>query len=94
MTASGSNKVANGKVHILAKETGIAWLAQKPQVGADVVMAGTAKLAVIAVYGRLENRLVARRPAGNARPRLHYRPGRFMAEDHWVLARCISNATI
>ena len=79
-------QVRDRQIDELAEESGMAGIAQEADVGADVVVAGAAELAVVAVEGRFERRAIAGLPAGDAGAGLHHGAGRFVAEHHGVLA--------
>ena len=105
-TASGSTMVASSSGQVrrdgeqvrdrqideLAEEAGSAGVAQKADVGADVVVAAAAVLAVVAVEGGFERGAVAGVPAGDAGAGLDYGAGRFVAQHHGVLAGRIADA--
>ena len=104
-TASGSTMVASSSGQVrrdgeqvrsrqideLAEKSGIAGSAQKTDVGADVVMAAAAELAVVAVEGGFERGAVAGLPAGDAGAGLDHRAGRFVAQHHGELAGSIAD---
>ncbi len=78
------DQVARGKIGGFAKKTGIPGHAHKTNVGTNVVVAGAAEFAMVAVDGGLERRAVARRPAGDAWSRLMNHAGRLVPQHHWV----------
>ena len=87
-------QVGGRQVDEFAEEAGVAGRAQEADIGADVVPAAAAELAVIAVDGRLQRGAVARRPAGDAGAGLHHRAGRFVPQHHGVDAGRIAHARL
>ena len=80
------DQVGGRQIDELAEEAGKAGVAQKADVGADVVVSGAAVLAVIAVERGFERRAVAGLPAGDAAPALDHGAGGFVAQHHGVFA--------
>ena len=79
-------QVGDRQIDELTEESGDAGVAQKADVGAHVVMAGAAELAVVAVERRFERGAIAGVPAGDAGPGLDHGAGRFVAQHHGVFA--------
>ena len=69
----------------------MAGVAQEADVGADVVAAGAAEFAVVAVEGRFERGAVPGRPAGDAGAHRHHRAGRLVPQHHGVVAGRIAD---
>ncbi len=59
-------QVRDRQIDELAEKAGMAGIAQESDVGADVVVAAAAELAVVAVERRFERGAVAGLPAGDA----------------------------
>ena len=66
MSVRDGREVGGGQVDELAKEAGMVRVGEKANVGADVVMAAQAELAVIAVEGRLKRAAIACSKTGDA----------------------------
>jgi len=84
-------QVGGRKVDEIAEETGSSGIAQEADVGADVVAAGAAELAVVAVEGGFEGRAITAGPAADAGAGLQDGARRLVTKNHGVLARGIAN---
>ena len=76
--------VGRWQVHCVAEESGIGSRTEKPQIGAHIVMAAPAILAVIAVNGRFQRHRIAALPTSNARATSQNGPHRFVPQYHGV----------
>src|SRR5258708_27620259 len=87
-----SQQLLLGQVNELAKESRLLQHAHEAKIRADIVMAGHAKLAMIAVDGGFQNRPITRGPARHSMSGLYYDSGRLMSQHHRVEARCIADS--
>lgn len=77
-------EIGDGQVDEFAEEAGVAGVAEEADIGADVVVAGAAEFAVIAVESGLERAAVAGSEAGDAGAGFDDVAGGLVAEDHGV----------
>ena len=87
-------QVRDRQIDELPEEARKAGVAEKPDIGAHVVMAGAAELAVVAIEGRFERGAVAGLPTRDAGPGLDHGAGRFVAQHHGVVAGCIAHRAL
>ncbi len=97
-TARGSTVVANSQrhffgdgeqivrrqIHELAEKARLSGVAEKSNVGADVVATAAAELAVVAVEGRFQGGAVTGGPSGDTRAGLYHGAGGFVTQHHGV----------
>ena len=67
---------------------------EKPDVRTDVVAAGEAKLAMVAVQSRLERGAVARRPTADTRSNSIDRARGLVAQNHGIGTGDVSDAAL